>query len=387
MYAVLRGHAEASTARSTARKPDAGRLVHPSPESEDKRRREKWLLRRLFHRASQEAKKERSRETQVLIRDARKMQAESGLPPADFFERFGFVLLRHATKVEETDWPAQTRNWATRAVPQRVTSMYVDELEQVVAERLQLRRAGAQATPMMPMRVVRRGPGKEAWADIVHTDFGPSDDYDAPAGLPPWMVPKQWEALAVIKVWRPIKPMAGPVRRTPLALLDPATVIADDLVPVTIEGHNDASRHQYRLRHAAERHVWYHYPEVSSDEVVVLRQFECTNGCGVRAQAEQRAQEQRGVFHAAFANENAPADAEEVHTLEVCLPCWYGIDFTDVLRMIIEGSAPRRRFTQHNRDTRERLVASTNRSHHRNRAFRGLLPHARGRMDGGSVEC
>ena len=69
MNAVLRGHIDTSAAR----KPGTRRIVYPSPESEDKRRREKWLVQRIFHRESKEADKERSRETQVAIRDARKL--------------------------------------------------------------------------------------------------------------------------------------------------------------------------------------------------------------------------------------------------------------------------------------------------------------------------
>ena len=104
--------------------------------------------------------------------------------------------------------------------------------------------------------------------------------------------------------------MRGPLLHMPLALCDPSTVDLDDLVPTAITGiaPSGLPTHHVSLRYNP-RQRWYYYPRMGLDEVLAFKLFECRKD-------ESEPSRFRSVFHTAFADPDAPADAEERQSCE-----------------------------------------------------------------------
>ncbi|MGH7836464.1 MAG: CmcJ/NvfI family oxidoreductase, partial [Candidatus Binataceae bacterium] len=84
-------------------------------------------------------------------------------------------------------------------------------------------------------------------------------------------LPDQADALlqrryAVINVWRPLR---GPVRDTPLAVCDAQTLKEEDLVPTA-----DGVKHEVYLFNFRPAHRWFYFPEMRTNEVILLKCFD-----------------------------------------------------------------------------------------------------------------
>ena len=75
---------------------------------------------------------------------------------------------------------------------------------------------------------------------------------------------------AIINVWRNIAP--EPVVRDPLALCDGRSVAPDELVVFEIH-YKDRIGENYFARRG-DAHAWYYYPEIRSDEVLLIKQWD-----------------------------------------------------------------------------------------------------------------
>lgn len=109
-----------------------------------------------------------------------------------------------------------------------------------------------------------------------------------------------------INVWRPI---AGPVRRTPLALADAASVAGDELV-ATDQVFADRVGEIYHLTYGAGQR-WYWVPEMSRDEVLLIKGWDTVD-------------DGRAIFtpHGAFTLPDQSADApprESIETRTYCI--------------------------------------------------------------------
>lgn len=144
------------------------------------------------------------------VEDARVLQASSGLSEAAFFERYGFVLLRHETAMEASDW------FDMRTV-QRVYGGEVLGL---------LPRLGVEGDAYPPPHILRRGPTHIDYGEVIHQDYGiGADDFeDNIRAYASDKFATQWRAhyetpavlaVSAIGFWRPCKPMVGPVRAAP----------------------------------------------------------------------------------------------------------------------------------------------------------------------------
>lgn len=203
----------------------------------------------------------------VEIGDARALQAAERMSEAEFFSRHSFVLLPHVTAVQ--DWDRDCED------------VYLPEIERVIRERLfPGRRVEIEQGP----NILRRGRGTLAphYGDGVHSDGGLDlEDYvhniRAFAGdqAATW-----WRALyerpdvsglVWIDFWRTTN-MTGPLEHMPLALCDPASVAADDVVPVAMTGIAPENResHHLSLRFRAEQR-WYYYPGMTTDELLAFK--------------------------------------------------------------------------------------------------------------------
>jgi hypothetical protein len=84
-------------------------------------------------------------------------------------------------------------------------------------------------------------------------------------------LPEQADALlqrrySVINVWRPIR---GPVRDTPLAVCDAQTLAEHDRVPT-----EQGVKHEVYLFNFRPAHRWFYFPEMQTNEAILLKCFD-----------------------------------------------------------------------------------------------------------------
>lgn len=188
----------------------------------------------------------------VAIRDARPLIGRLSL------EREGFELRRVPTAV------------ADLYDDDAVTTTYYAESEAILKEATgasrvvifdHTRRSDAGAT-----RDGVRGP-----AARVHNDYtelsGPQRVMDVLGEAEARRL--GGAAVAQINLWRPI---AGPVRRAPLALLDAASVAPEDLL-ATDHIYPDRVGEIYHVAHNPE-HRWYYFPEMTRDEAILIKGYD-----------------------------------------------------------------------------------------------------------------
>lgn len=105
----------------------------------------------------------------------------------------------------------------------------------------------------------------------------------------------------VINLWRPIR---GPLRDTPLALCDAASVAADDLVASDLIYPNRRGE-TYSVKFNPD-HRWFYFPEMTADQALLLKCYDsATDG---RA---------RFAPHTAFVDPTTPKDAPPRESIEL----------------------------------------------------------------------
>jgi len=122
---------------------------------------------------------------------------------------------------------------------------------------------------------------------------------------------------ALINVWRNIA--AEPVATHPLALCDAQTVDPQDLVVFEIH-YADRVGENYFARYAP-RHRWYYYPELTRDEVVLIKQWDSAGPLarsgGARPDSSDPERPCTFNFHSAFRHPPAHPDAPDRWSIEV----------------------------------------------------------------------
>ena len=122
---------------------------------------------------------------------------------------------------------------------------------------------------------------------------------------------------AIINVWRNIT--ENPVVTNPLALCDGQTVQPEDLVVFEIHYH-DRIGENYFARHASA-HQWYYYPHMTTDEVLLIKQWDSASPLarsnGAVADGTDTTAPCTFSFHSAFEDPATPADAPERWSIEV----------------------------------------------------------------------
>ncbi len=104
-----------------------------------------------------------------------------------------------------------------------------------------------------------------------------------------------------VNVWRPIH---GPVLRSPLAVLDAASLAPEDLVATDMH-YPDRVGEIYHLAYNPG-HRWLYFPAMERDEVILIK--------GYDSRADGRA---RFTPHTAFEDPTSPADAPPRESIEV----------------------------------------------------------------------
>lgn len=148
----------------------------------------------------------------------------------------------------------------------------------------------------------RRGAGPRQPATRVHVD----QTVTSGANRVREHLPDEAEELLkgrvqVINLWRPIR---GPLRDTPLAMLDGTTVKEGDLVASDLIYPN-RSGETYSVKYNPD-HRWFYFPEMTPDEAILLKCYDsATDG------------RTRFGPHTAFVDPTTPADAPPRESIEL----------------------------------------------------------------------
>lgn len=105
----------------------------------------------------------------------------------------------------------------------------------------------------------------------------------------------------IVNLWRPIR---GPLRDTPLTMCDTQTVAGGDLVPSALI-YPDRTGEIYAVTYNPA-HRWFYYPEMSADEVLLLKCYD--------SETDGRA---RFAPHTAFVDPTTPSETPGRESIEL----------------------------------------------------------------------
>ena len=234
-------------------------------------------------------------ETQtVTISDMREI---SGTLSVD---REGFELLDHATAVEDLyDDDA-------------IEHIYFPEIEALLRRRFGAsrvaifdvtRRSDSGSGAQNPDGL--RGPATRLHVDYT-TKSGPQRMKDILGEVEAARLTASGARIIQINVWRPIR---GPVERSPLALADASSVQQEDLI-ATDQVFPDRVGEIYNVAHAPSQR-WYYAPEMTADEVLLIKGWDSLDGSHARFTPH-------GAFQSSETRQNAPArESIEVRTFVI----------------------------------------------------------------------
>ena len=122
---------------------------------------------------------------------------------------------------------------------------------------------------------------------------------------------------AIINLWRNI--VEDPVEVNPLALCNAESVSAEDLVVFEIH-YEDRIGENYFAKHAAG-HRWFYYPEMTSSEALLIKQWDSAGPLAKTAGEQNDASDLSAPctfsYHSAFDDPNTPPDAPDRQSIEV----------------------------------------------------------------------
>ncbi|WP_208539088.1 CmcJ/NvfI family oxidoreductase [Algihabitans albus] len=210
-------------------------------------------------------------------------------------DRQGFTLQRRPTAV--TDFYDDAA----------IAEVYIPEIEALLRNELgagrvivfdSTRRSDSQLGAANPDG--RRGPATRVHVDYTITS-GPQRLRDLLGEAEAQRLLGSDVRVAQVNVWRPIR---GPVRRSPLALADAATIRAEDLI-ATDQVFPERTGEIYHLAyHPAQR--WYYAPEMTPDELLLIKGWDSLD--------DGRA---RFTPHSAVVLQDVPKDAPPRESIEV----------------------------------------------------------------------
>jgi hypothetical protein len=219
----------------------------------------------------------------VHIRDGRP------IAPSLDLDREGFVLRHHDTAIRDF--------YDERALRE----VYYEEVRHLV-------KAATGAAEIVvfdhTIRVAERAVarGLRAPVQLVHNDYteksGPQRVRDLLGEAAPAKLQRRF---AEYNVWRPIK---GPVRTMPLALVDASSIAPADLVTCDLVYADRTGEIYHGVYNQAHR--WFYFPEMTRDEAVLIKCYDSVT--------DGRA---RFSLHSAFDDPTAPADAPPRESIEV----------------------------------------------------------------------
>jgi hypothetical protein len=223
------------------------------------------------------------REQVVRIRNARSLERAPSL------DGQGFELRPHATRTADFYDAEEVRR------------VYYPELEALV-------RAATGATYVVIFDHTVRGnaAGERGGVAIrepvsrVHNDYTPASALRRARDV----TPRERTATLLnrfvqVNVWRPIR---GPLQTRPLGLIDATTLRSGDLVACDLIYRERLGEIYYAAHQPG--HAWYYYPDMSRDEVLLLKGF------------DSDASRVRFAPHASFDHPHTPADTPPRESIE-----------------------------------------------------------------------
>lgn len=234
----------------------------------------------------------RFEDRKVLVRDARQLD-----PPAAL-ARQGFTLLPQITSV--VDFYAL----------ETVRARYDAEIVELVLSATGAADARVfDHTLRSDSRDVRGQRSTREPATVIHNDY---TDASARKRLSDVLAPEAAERrlqrrFAIINVWRSID---RPVIASPLACCDAATLAAADLVASERRARERIGELELVTWNPA--HQWYYYPEMTRNEVLLIKTFDSDAQAGATRS-----------IHTAFSNPLAPPDAPARESIESRLFIFY----------------------------------------------------------------
>lgn len=185
-----------------------------------------------------------------------------------------------------------------------VRQVYYPEVEQLVREV-----TGAAAVVIFDHTVRNTAPEKQFGRRVrgpagrVHNDY---TEGSAPQRVRDLLDPATAAARLArryveLNVWRPI---AGPVKASPLALCDARTVEAKDLVTSELR-YPDRIGETYAVTYNP-RHRWFYFPDMQVDEALIIKCFDSAKDGRARISV-----------HTAFDDPTTPPDAPARESIEV----------------------------------------------------------------------
>jgi len=207
------------------------------------------------------------------------------------FERNGFVLVEHKTKVADFFDPKQ------------LESVYYPEVEKLIKQQ-----SGANRVVIFD-HTLRSGNEAEREEKLIrepvmsaHNDY---TEWSGPNRVREFL-PDEADALlahrfAIIQVWRAINQS---IQANPLALADAKSVAIDDLV-VAERRYPHRVGQTFRLKYNPD-HRWYYFPVMRRDEALVFKVYD--------SEKDGRA---RFTPHTSFDDPSSPTDAPARQSIEV----------------------------------------------------------------------
>lgn len=222
---------------------------------------------------------------EVTIRDARKLATPAAL------DLQGFCLLPH---------PAGVDDFYHLSSVQQAYDLQITDL--VLAATGGNSALVFDHTLRSDSRTVRGEHAIREPASVIHNDYTDASALKRLHDLLPSQeaVERASHRFAIVNVWRSIK---GPVVSSPLACCDAATISPSDLVASERRARERIGELELVCWNPA--HAWYYYPEMTRDEVLLIKTFDSS--------LDGRA---RRSIHSAFANPQAPADAAPRESIE-----------------------------------------------------------------------
>ena len=249
----------------------------------------------------------------MKIYNARLLQDQCG-SPAEFFQQYGFCLLNHKTEVQE--WNTDYKN-----SDNDIVNIYQEEIKALIREQVFPPSSCSEeiADFKLENSVLTRGKDQSVsfYATAIHQDYGQGYEeyannlysFTGSKTLTEQYKEKyldpEIKGHRVVCFWRPIK-MAGPLKSKPLVLCDPRTVSLSDVVPTSLVGFSPVMlpSSQASLKFHP-RHKWYYFPDMTNDEVICFKQFECMKGIDDQPDAPYKT-----CFHTAIDDPTTPKGAE-----------------------------------------------------------------------------
>ena len=105
---------------------------------------------------------------------------------------------------------------------------------------------------------------------------------------------------SIVQTWRPIR---HPVQSEPLAICDGRTIPNRGFVPIQ-RRYSHRTAETYHISYHPD-HLWYYFPDMTPDEVIVFKVFDSDHSKGVPFTA-----------HTAFDDPNTPIDARRRESVE-----------------------------------------------------------------------